>query len=59
MEIIDPVCKMTIKEEDAAGKSTCDIFDYYFCSKTCKEKFDEDRAPALNAAWPLSPPSLL
>jgi Cu+-exporting ATPase len=42
VEIIDPVCKMTIKEEDAAGTSTHGEFTYYFCSEACKDKFDKD-----------------
>jgi Cu+-exporting ATPase len=42
MEIIDPVCKMTIKEVDAAGTSSHGETIYYFCSKACKDKFDEN-----------------
>jgi Cu+-exporting ATPase len=42
MEIIDPVCKMTIDEEDAAGTSTQGELVYYFCSEACKIKFDEN-----------------
>lgn len=42
MEIIDPVCKMTIQEEDAASTSTHGEFVYYFCSKACKEKFEKN-----------------
>jgi len=42
MEIIDPVCKMTIDEQDAAGTSTRDGHTYYFCSNACKEKFDKN-----------------
>lgn len=36
---IDPVCKMEISEDDAAGHTEYDSKDYYFCSRTCEEKF--------------------
>jgi len=41
MKHIDPVCGMVVKENeelkfDYKGKT------YYFCSKTCLEKFKED-----------------
>ncbi len=59
MEIIDPVCKMTIEDEDAVGTSTHDESTYYFCSKACKEKFDKnpdsfigEKAPAAAADIP-------
>ncbi|MEN8263915.1 MAG: heavy metal translocating P-type ATPase [Nitrospirota bacterium] len=42
MKIIDPVCKMSIDEEEAAGTSTQGEFTYYFCSTSCKEKFDDN-----------------
>jgi Cu+-exporting ATPase len=42
MEIIDPVCKMTIKEKDASGTSTRNGVTVYFCSTTCKDKFDKN-----------------
>ena len=42
MEIIDPVCKMIIEDEDAAGTSTHGEHAYYFCSNSCKEKFDKN-----------------
>jgi len=42
MKVIDPVCKMTIEDRDAAGTSTYKGVTYYFCSKHCKEKFDKN-----------------
>lgn len=36
----DPVCKMTIDETKAAGKSEYDGKTYYFCATGCKTKFD-------------------
>ena len=40
----DPVCGMQIDEKQAAGKSEYDGETYYFCSTSCKEKFDQDPA---------------
>ncbi len=36
----DPVCKMTIDESKAAGKSEYNGKMYYFCATGCKTKFD-------------------
>ncbi len=36
----DPVCKMTVDEKKAAGKSDYKGKTYYFCSPVCKTKFD-------------------
>ncbi|MHB8095968.1 MAG: heavy metal translocating P-type ATPase, partial [Candidatus Aminicenantales bacterium] len=38
----DPVCGMTIREEDAAGTSDYKGRTYFFCSTGCKAKFDAD-----------------
>jgi YHS domain-containing protein len=46
--VIDPVCKMTIDESKAAGKSDFKGKTYYFCALACKKKFDE--APEKYAA---------
>ena len=40
--IQDPVCGMEIDPAKAAGKSVYSGKTYYFCSKSCKEKFDQD-----------------
>jgi YHS domain-containing protein len=37
---IDPVCKMTIDENKAAGKSDYNGKTYYFCALSCKARFD-------------------
>jgi Cu+-exporting ATPase len=39
---IDPVCKMRVDEQKAAGASDYKGQTYYFCSATCKRKFDEN-----------------
>ena len=38
---IDPVCKMQVNEQKAAGKSEYQGQTYYFCAAVCKRKFDE------------------
>ncbi len=35
----DPVCGMTIKEEDAAGSINYKGVKYYFCAPVCKVSF--------------------
>lgn len=39
-EVRDPVCGMRVEPEKAAGHSSHNGEEYYFCSKHCKEKFD-------------------
>ena len=36
----DPVCGMQVDPAKAAGSSVHDGRTYYFCSPTCKQKFD-------------------
>jgi Cu+-exporting ATPase len=38
--VTDPVCKMTIDEHKAAGKSEYQGKTYYFCAVVCKTKFE-------------------
>jgi Cu+-exporting ATPase len=38
--VTDPVCRMTIDENKAAGKSDFKGKTYYFCAAVCKTKFD-------------------
>lgn len=52
---IDVICHMTVEENRAAGKSTYDDQDYYFCSQGCKSKFDADPERYLSSS---SSPSL-
>ena len=37
---IDPVCKMQVDENKAAGSSEFNGKTYYFCALSCKAKFD-------------------
>lgn len=36
----DPVCKMEVDEKESKFITTYKGRNYYFCSKACKEKFD-------------------
>ncbi len=38
----DPVCGMDVDEQNAAGTSHYRGQLYYFCAKSCKEKFDRN-----------------
>ena len=50
----DPVCKMEIVDENAAPRSIHEGDTYYFCSESCKERFDEqpERFARANPAHP-------
>lgn len=37
----DPVCRMQVDEQKAAGKSDYQGKTFYFCSETCKQQFDQ------------------
>ena len=56
VEVVDPVCGMTIAPEDAVGRVEHQGQTYYFCNESCLEQFraDPDRflgpAPAPPAA---------
>jgi len=41
MQVVDPVCKMTIDPEKAAATSVYKGQTIYFCAKACKAKFDQ------------------
>ena len=45
----DPVCGMTIEEEDAAGTVQHQGVTYYFCNPGCLEQFTSNPAMFLNA----------
>ncbi len=45
----DPVCGMTIEEEDATGTVQHAGVTYYFCNPSCLEQFESDPATFLNA----------
>lgn len=38
----DPVCNMMVEESRAAATSQYGGKTYYFCAKSCKEKFDRN-----------------
>jgi Cu+-exporting ATPase len=40
----DPVCGMMIETEDAAGSTTYESQDVYFCSDQCRRDFEADPA---------------
>ena len=44
MKVIDPVCKMEIEDNEAAGSATYKGETYFFCSDSCKNKFIENPA---------------
>jgi YHS domain-containing protein len=41
---VDPVCKMTVDENHAAGQSEYNGKTYYFCAAVCKARFDREPA---------------
>ena len=50
---VDPVCGMTVDPAHAAGSSRIGNRTFYFCSTSCKQKFNADPA-AYGAAAPAS-----
>ena len=42
MTHVDPVCGMTIEEEDAVGSHEHAGVTYYFCNSSCRERFKDD-----------------
>jgi Cu+-exporting ATPase len=42
--LVDPVCGMTIDKTAAVGTSEVDGAPYFFCSSSCKQRFDDDPA---------------
>ena len=38
----DSVCGMQVDEQKAAGESQYQGQTYYFCSQSCKQKFDQN-----------------
>jgi Cu+-exporting ATPase len=45
----DPVCGMMVEEGKEAGKHSHQGHEYYFCSKGCLKKFEDDPQTYLNA----------
>jgi Cu+-exporting ATPase len=38
----DPVCGMNVDEKTAAGSAVYNQKTYYFCSPSCKDRFDKE-----------------
>ena len=45
---LDPVCKMEVNPASAEAQSEHGGVSFYFCSRACKEKFDQDPERYLN-----------
>jgi Cu+-exporting ATPase len=56
MTHVDPVCGMTIEEEDAAGTYEHDHIKYYFCATTCLDAFRANPASFLTDPAPRQEP---
>ena len=41
-EVVDPVCGMSIRPEDAVGHASHRVETYYFCSQRCLDRFRAD-----------------
>ena len=59
MTHLDPVCGMTIEEEDAVGTHLHDGVTYYFCNPSCLDRFRADPKAFLEPATttPVPPPT--
>src|SRR5262249_45362703 len=57
MTHLDPVCGMTIEEEDAVGSFAYHGVTYFFCAPSCLERFSQDPASFLNPAGRSSEPA--
>ena len=42
MKVIDPVCKMEIDSNQAAGKAVFEGKTFYFCAPGCKTAFEDE-----------------
>src|SRR5512146_806609 len=47
---VDPVCGMTVDPKDCAGSFEFEGKTYYFCSKSCLERFATEPRAYLDAA---------
>jgi len=48
MKVIDPVCKMSIEDKEAAATAAYKGINYFFCSESCKAKFTANPAALLD-----------
>ncbi len=44
MKVTDPVCGMQIEPEQATGKTEYEGQTYWFCSESCRKKFEAQPA---------------
>ena len=51
-KVIDPVCGMSVDPAKAASQSEFEGQTYFFCSKSCKAKFDAAPAKYLKTETP-------
>jgi Cu+-exporting ATPase len=49
-EIKDPVCGMTVDPKNAAAAAVREGTTYYFCSTSCRDKFEQVPEKYINAA---------
>jgi YHS domain-containing protein len=42
MMVTDPICKMKVDDKTAKFTSEHDGHSFYFCSASCKQKFDSN-----------------
>lgn len=55
MKVVDPVCKMTIEDKDAAATAVYKGITYHFCSNACKEDFDKNSESFISVIPPIPP----
>ena len=55
MTHLDPVCGMTIEEQDAVGSQHYDGVTSYFCAPSCLERFKDDPDAFVRADAPPVP----
>jgi len=55
VDVVDPVCGMTITPEDAAGHADFRGRTYYFCAESCLERFRADPEQFVGVGRPAAP----
>lgn len=53
--VVDVVCQMRIRAEDAAATEDYGEVTFFFCSVACQEKFADDRAFYARLVDPVAP----
>ncbi len=51
-EVKDPVCGMTVDPKNAAAAAVREGTTYYFCSTSCRDKFEQAPEKYVNASAP-------